>query len=315
MKNNIRGLSVPFIHDLKCGLLNLILERVIKDPTLCLEIREDYINIYYRGGNLIRIEKKDCYVASFDTNYGVSKCQLPKKEICDKDDVERWVAVIPLLKQAMDIWFGKHPKEERECQQVVLRENNGSVVGNSTDYFIVDIEYDNHDDARFDLIAIKWESEGSIRKLKTGYSPKLCFIEMKYGDGALSGKAGMTDHIRKFKNYIDSNGLETIKKEMLGVFKQKRDLGLIAALKNNKNEVKEFAKNVDFMFLLANHDPASCKLRDALNEISKEYGSKDLGFNLTFCTSNFMGYGIYKENVYTLPEFMKLFRKQISCNS
>jgi hypothetical protein len=67
----MRGLSTTFITDLSGGLLNPILERVKNDSTLCLEIREGYINIYYRGGNIIEIREKKLgkYYASFDVKY------------------------------------------------------------------------------------------------------------------------------------------------------------------------------------------------------------------------------------------------------
>ena len=52
--------------------------------------------------------------------------------------------------------------------------------------------------------------------------PKLSFIEVKYGDGALSGKAGMEKHIEDFKKYKQSRGLTAIKNEMKSIFAQKR---------------------------------------------------------------------------------------------
>ena len=42
-----RGISDKFISELKTGLLCPALEAVLHDDTLCLEIRDDYINIYY----------------------------------------------------------------------------------------------------------------------------------------------------------------------------------------------------------------------------------------------------------------------------
>jgi len=301
------------------GLLNPLLERVKKDHTVCLEIREDYINIYYRGGNLIKIERKDNYVPWFDKHYCINKNvrvinKLPKK-LCAKTDVNAWVSAIPNLKEVMDFWFGINPKEEREFQQLFLRENNGFTIGNSTDYFIIDIEYDNHCGARFDLVAIEWESEGSVRKLQKQYSPKLTFIEMKYGDNALTGKSGILNHIEDFKEYLNKHGLDPIRDEMVLLFKQKRALGLIPALADNKNNIKKFSDKTDFVFLLANHDPASSKLKSVFDELSKSDLVNDLGINLKFCTSNFMGYGLYKQNIYPFAEFVDKFHRQIQCNS
>jgi len=59
----------------------------------------------------------------------------------------------------------------------VVRENNYSSISNGTDYFIIDIEYDNHAHARFDLVAVEWPSKASHRKLAKDYKPKLVVIE------------------------------------------------------------------------------------------------------------------------------------------
>ena len=312
----MRCLSGPFMAALEAGgLLNPMLERVKKDHTLCLEIREDYINIYYRGGNIIRVERKDNYFPWFDKNFSVDGKagafnELPKK-LCAKADVNAWISAIPTLKETMDFWFSTNLKEEREFQQLFLRENNGHAIGDATDYFIIDIEYDNHCGARFDLIAVEWESKGSIRKLQKQYCPKLTFIEMKYGDNALTGKSGILNHVEDFKEYLHERGLDSIRNEMVVLFKQKRTLGLIPALVGNKNHVKEFSDETDFVFLLANHDPASGKLKSVLDELSNRDLVDSLGINLKFCTSNFMGYGLYKQNVYSLAEFKDQFHRQI----
>ena len=315
-----RGLGAPFMKDLEPeGLLNPILVRVKRDSSLCLEIRQEYINVYYRGGNIMRVKKtRGCYFAYFEKKYCEGNCckvitdMLMNPRLDSHQDVKTWVEAFPSLKQVMDFWFAKHPKEEREFQQLVLRENNGSGIGNATDYFIVDIEYDNHKGARFDLVAVEWESNGTIRKLSKGYKPKLSFIEMKYGDGAISGKAGMLEHIKDFQRYFRSDpGLKMIREEIKNIFDQKRKLRLIPALANNKNPIGEFDDKTDYIFLLAGHDPASRKLRGALKQIEDECGKNDLGFDIKFCSANFMGYGLFKQNIFTSQEFMQRFDRQV----
>lgn len=320
-KCSMRGLSAKFLKNLKVGgFLQPLIQRVKADATLCLEIRENYINIYYRGGNILRIKENNGYVAWFDEKYCSNNIfsaikTLPKK-LKVESDVQSWIIAFPLLKQTMDFWFRKNPKDERECQQAILRENNSCGVGNSTDYFIIDIEYDNHKGARFDLVAVKWESDGVIRKLTKGYKPKLCFIELKYGDNALTGRAGMLKHIEDFSEYLSVDpSFASIKVEMLTILHQKRELGLIPALRNNKNVIKAFSDESEYMFILANHDPASSKLNNILKDIQKKYETKLLGFGFKFCSSNFMGYGLYKQNVYSFDEFRERFRHQIPCNS
>ena len=61
------------------GLLHPILERVKQDQTLMLAIRGNYINIYYRGGNILKVEEqgKSRYRASFDKQYSKDGKNIP----------------------------------------------------------------------------------------------------------------------------------------------------------------------------------------------------------------------------------------------
>lgn len=208
----------------------------------------------------------------------------------------------------MDYWFSRHPKFEREFQQIVVWENNNSSIATSTDYFIVDIEYANTKDGRFDMVAVQWDSDASTRKLQSGYLPKLCFIEMKYGDSALTGISGMLEHVNQWKKYLTVTNIGKIKNEMLTLFQQKRDIGLIAGLEDNLNDVKNFSDEIECFFLLANHDPSSRKFKKIIEELK---GIKIHGEEVKFCVSNFMGYGLYKENVIKLADFQERFKMQI----
>ena len=58
------------MDDLSTGVLAPLRDRVLADRSLCLEIREDYINIYYRGGSLLKLSiGPGGYVAFFDLKY------------------------------------------------------------------------------------------------------------------------------------------------------------------------------------------------------------------------------------------------------
>jgi hypothetical protein len=90
---------------------------------------------------------------------------------------------------------------------------------------------------------------------------------------------------------------------MLRVFKQKRKMGLIPALADNRNEVVSVADDIDVVFLLANHDPASRKLIAAVDEIREKQKIKPPKFNICFATATFMGFGLYSQNVLSLEDF------------
>lgn len=302
-----RGLSEDFLKALKKGMLSPVLNLVKADATLCLEIRENYINIYYRGGNILRIEEHDdAYKAGFDRKYLDALSTRVPRSLPDmlrfSKDVDSWVLAMPFLKHEMDLWFGRNPKNEREFQQLIVRENNLGRCAKSTDYFICDIEYANNN-GRFDLLAVRWPSSGSERKNNKNLG--LAFIEMKYCDSVLTGKAGLKKHLKDMDSFLsDKRRLDNLKSEMRSVFNQMRGLGLI----NNQKDISQFNNDKpEYIFVLANHDPASSILKRELNGVPLNYPNLEL----KFAVSNFMGYGLYKENIYSLKDFLKRFKEQI----
>ena len=312
-----RRLSKQFMDDLQgkeggAGLdLNCILKLVQNDSSLCLEIRDNYINIYYRGGNFMKLtEKQGIYNISFDSKYISSTnikskvVQITDKKAINQQDIDDWLGIAPFLKHEMDLYFGSHPKNEREFQQLMVRENNRKGIAKSTDYFIADIEYA-EDDSRFDMIAIHWPSTSAERKNDSNVG--LSFIEMKYGDGALTGNSGIMDHITKLQQYLSGiNALEKLKKEIQCVFNQKLELGLV----DNKKAIVGFNDKLpELIFVFANHDPESSILKRELQKVIAN--SPQLSFEIKVAVSNFMGYGLYEQNIYTLQEFINRFGKYL----
>jgi hypothetical protein len=202
----MRGLSQRFMNDLREGVLAPLRNRVLADRSLCLEIREEYVNIYYRGGNLLRLSTgPGGYLAFFDREYakedGSALVQaFPCASIKTGNDVDAWLGVMPVLKQTMDLFLGRHPKEEREAQQLILRDNNNGGMSRATDYYVCDIEYANPH-GRFDLVAVHWPSNGAIRKRQD--DRRLVLMEAKYGDGAIADPAGIPSHIVDINRFLE----------------------------------------------------------------------------------------------------------------
>lgn len=303
-------LKDEYVQDLLSGSLNSLLEYVIEDPSLDLQIRDNYINIYYRGGNILKVAKKgDGYECFFDENYFKGNKINSKDKLFHLMHRSQWNDYIPEAKQVMGRFFGATENEEREYQQLVVRDNNRSSLANGTDFFIVDVEYNYPSIGIFDMVAVEWLSEGPKRKFPEKYKPRLYIIEMKYGDKALKGKAGLLDHHRQYHHFLANEPfLEQFKQEMISLFDQKRDLGLIPCLSktNNPNRVTMFDEDIRFAYLLANHDPAS-KLLIQEMDMFEDY-------DVNFIVSNFMGYGIYQEAVYNYDDFRRLYKQQIHIN-
>lgn len=308
----IRQLSEKFYNDLMNdnGLLHPILERVKQDHSLMLAVRGKYINIYYRGGNILKIEEqgKGSYLSSFDDQYNKLERYIPAlpAAIKSQDDAKTWVYAIPHLKELMDLYFSSKSKDEREFQQLVARENNYSSISNESEYFISDIEFaDSGLGARFDMLAIRWLAS----KRKNGSNCQAALIEMKYGDDALGGSAGLLKHLQDIDNLVsDENSYQTLLKTMEAQFNQLDQLGLLKFNQcSNDTKVKlDLKDKPEVIFLLANHNPRSTKLRTILDHPDIVAYGQSKRFDFKFFVASFAGYGLHAKCMVSLTEFRKL---------
>ncbi|MDE0387620.1 MAG: hypothetical protein OXI75_02870 [Rhodospirillales bacterium] len=304
----MRALKPEFLADLKEGVLAPLTEMVKSDTSLCLELRGNYINIYYRGGSLMKVKSSrpaGTYSVSFDKNYfryGES-IRLPQRNIGSSRDVEAWLHASPRLKQGMDQHFAKRKKDEREFQQLVLRDNNFGSIAESTDYYICDIEYRSRF-GQFDMIAVAWPSTPQDRRRAN--DRRLTFVEVKHGDKALTKGAGLHAHIRDINNYAgEVENLQKIKEDMVAVFNQKWDLNLVKC----KKKLSSFSDERPCLLLaLVNHDPESKILARELETLP---GSPHV--EVCIATASFLGYGLYTQGVHSLDEARRRFGKYINC--
>ena len=93
----MRGINDRFIYDLKEG--NLEIGKT--NPSICLEVRNAYINLYYKGGNALKIEQgsKD-YKFHFDRKYCLNKdndSNYHKLNNIDKRDCHSFQEAFPLI--------------------------------------------------------------------------------------------------------------------------------------------------------------------------------------------------------------------------
>jgi hypothetical protein len=306
-----RTISKEFMDDLSrpAGVLNPILERIKNDHTLMLAIREGYINIYYRGGNILNVSKREgCYQTFFDVQYAKSGQNVvnPEGEIRNEANAQKIVRCLPDRKIIMDQYLAKSSKTtEREFQQLVARENNNSSISNESEYFVSDIEVAVPRLARFDITAIRWLAKDR----KTGNRCRAALIEMKYGDGALGGNAGLLKHLKDMDTFVSNKKqYSSLLQTMESQFNQLDELGLLNFNKGKSNaKVKLNPENKpELIFILANHNPRSPKLKKILSDPEMDkYGMSEL-FDLRFYVASFAGYGLHANCMRTLTEFRDL---------
>jgi len=327
-----RGISERFEAQLASGVLLPILERLRRDDTLSLEVRNDYVDVYYRGGRLLGLHEQargEKFAAKFDTRYCdghdgyVSALPevTPPKTITSVEHAAEWVEAFGLYKQAMDIRFCRHPKLEREYQQAVVRDNNRHATGDLSDYFIVDIEYaqspslcpDRDTGFRFDMIGFRWPAAGSSRSSKQA-TPVI--IEMKAGDAAIasgrvsdgSGPAlpGLAKHVLDIERFLapgsdgsPSEPYESMRAELQRLFETKRRLGLPGIPKRIKTrEIEVSRQRPEVIFVIANHRPDSRVLQRELKDLPERVHAEYYVANVAHA-----GYALFAKSMIPLGEF------------
>lgn len=316
MSANHRGLDDHFLESFNSGLLHPLLNLVRRDNTLSLEIRNNYVNICYRGGALFKI---DYYAGQiychFDLNYldreqrGWAR-SLPGV-LESEAGVQTWLAAIPHLKHSLDLFLGSGARIEPEFRQLMERENNFEAadgLAQATDYFICDTGYITPAGRTIDLVAARWPSSPGDPAMEG--EPRLAFIELRYGDSGLKGgregETGIIDSVRYLDEMLDAAAgkLDDLCQEMANLFNQKRYLGLVSA----RHDLAGFgAEPPEMILALCNHDPEKGYLREALVHMPP---LRQL--DLKVAVSTFFGYGLFKENLYSLDEFQARFGRQIA---
>lgn len=257
----MRCINDRFITDLKTGCLAFFLEQVkLNRDKLCLEIRDGYINIYYKGGNLLKItQKKNDYSFHFDARYCLNKCADTNYEnlkALNPSSIREYIENFELMMSEMDSWLGKHPKKEREFQHKLL-------VNNSN---IIDIEYATPKskvtgeklNMRLDMLMVEGD--------------KLIIVENKYGIGAISGNAGISVHYDDICKLLNTSDVyEELLQSVKNIAKAKYELGLLDKPVESIDKTK-----TEILFLFADFNQKSDSLKNEIKSMPVTYPYKIL---------------------------------------
>lgn len=256
----MRGINSEFVRALKSGELNFVLEKALDEPeNYCIEIRENYINLYYRGGSALRVtQKREGYHFKFDEKYCLNPASITEFASFDTRDSKVWATAFSKIIAEMDNWFKAHPKLERENQQKIL-------ASNKTGFCIVDIEYAIHkknlngkNGCRLDMLALYQSPEGT----------KLVLIEYKNGIGAMTGNASLAKHHADLLEITKSReAFSQLKQSVLSIAQNKTDLGI---LKYQPRPIGE----TEVLFLISNHNDRSTKLESQANIMDRALPAK-----------------------------------------
>lgn len=284
----MRGLSDKFFNCLKSGFLSGITETVRHDTDLNLEIRDSYINVYYKGNSLLKLSETGSfrYKAEIHEKF-LDGLNFPLD--FTEDTIAQFISAIPLLKQNI-VKHGNRSLEV-EYEQMIIRANNFE-PRNNTEYFIVDRQY-SMNEGRFDLTGIFWETNHRKRNQEV----PVCLMEIKF---ALN--ADIKEVHNQLARYYESikPHAAAIASEMQAVFRQKIELGLYQQSPERFDALKtlSFAGNIEqfqFVLVLVDYNPNSSKL-DLQNFSDLPFANQVKVF--------FSGFAMWQQNVKPLASLL-----------
>ena len=239
-----RGIhKASLFKSMSTGTLRNLLDIVRTNKDYVVLLRDDYFNVYYRGGNVAEVRSDKS--VDFDKQYFRQHQDKAKEDYDLINDIaftkalfkdgrynEYMAKVIP----AMNHYFELELKgdEEKESQHQLCISNT---YGSSSEFTILDLEYQvsvrskfaycgerrcgkNHDSIpspRFDIVTVR-KSDG-----------KICIMELKKGTKALEGESGLGEHAESFESTVghSKEKEKLFVEEMRYVLKQMKSLGLI----------------------------------------------------------------------------------------
>ena len=274
-KQLCRGIKDPKMwQSLVNGKLKEMLEVVKQDEELVFHLRNNYINIYYRSGNVAKVNSENS--VTIDENYFISKkeedyCrkdkkttfgELKRKELIQKRDEAKqlfkkgeYKAYFDKMKKTMSKYWayqGMSEEDEGDVQQKLCSSNKYD--SKDSNYTIIDLEHEVSINADF---SYKGTTPFPIKNGKKKEKPRydivavrksdgqLFVMELKKGNKALEGPSGMHDHVDSFLHTIKetAEAEKSFVEEMEYVLMQKQILRLV------DKAVKITSLDVQFAFV------------------------------------------------------------------
>ena len=221
-----------------------------RENELDVQIRDNYLNIYYQGGNLLRVHPRSLYFDEFYFHRGAKDMRkthlIDKCKKGDKACIARWEdyknrrkEMLDLLKKRGMATYCKEMKrimkeweadlhtigishDEKNAQQQISMNNRGA-----TDYTVVDLEYAVSTTSNFKYNGDSTKKVPRFDIIAVDKSGQLYVIELKTGLKAIDGNSGIRAHMDCFKHSIGSDSNNNFINEMDELLEQKQKLKLI----------------------------------------------------------------------------------------
>lgn len=262
-----------------------------RENELDVQIRDNYLNIYYQGGNLLRVHPRSLYFDEFYFHRGAKDMRkthlIDKCQKGDKACIARWEdyknrrkEMLDLLKKRGMATYCKEMKrimkeweadlhtigishDEKNAQQQISMNNRGA-----TDYTVVDLEYAVSTTSNFKYNGDSTKKVPRFDLIAVDKSGQLYVIELKTGLKAIDGNSGIRAHIDCFKYSIERDSNNDFINEMDELLRQKQELKLI-----ENNARIDTSKQPKFIFAFS--DEPGKKQYEVFVEACKERGYND----------------------------------------
>ena len=239
------------------------IKSLLKSDEYFLGIRENYVNIYYKGMSMARIDtywNRACeYTLSSFYAKKIPGYEDKKDEVtltpCEFWNEKNQDAIKDQIWKHVSGRHGEHDHKlrlEKVCQQWIINKNNAN---ESSEWYFVDMEYiykdkeshKSHPYGRADLIAIR-------RRPNINGKHDVAFVELKVGTKAYSGSrdsdekmeilkkslydkkvdgiklgSGLSSHMVDFMHFFAKPFyVNQVKSELIGILKWHKEFGLIS---------------------------------------------------------------------------------------
>lgn len=227
------------------------------EEELFLGIRNNYVNIYYKGMNIAKIQGKFNNATIADRYRYKDYKKKNEYHAITYDDFEEIYE--ETIKPEVEKHIEKNKLWEKETQQILILRNNANCKKNKSNWVCIDMESirqrqnkkDNQGKSfgRFDVVAVNKENY------------KVALIELKVGQGAIGGESGLLKHAKdwedvKKRNLFskDRNGGENcLKNEIVEIINNKYFLDNSYPIKGCSKEDFEHIEP-EFYFLICSGD-------------------------------------------------------------